>query len=237
MTLPIVFVSSSGRSGSKSLVAALGSLPNVRAFHGPAHPAWEAFNLATRLENGHEPGPLLETLRRRVDETHDAGCAYVEVTWCMAALAPLLRARYPSCRIYHLVRDPRDFVRSGMAREWFTGDPGYLASVNACSRDLWPHFWSVFSRMGLIAAVWDDQQGCIEDGEPDARVRFEEMLAVGVVPEFFGLPPCDRVPLPRENATEKHVLPPWREWPSSDLEKVWQIVGPTAERYGYRKET
>jgi len=227
-----IFFSSSGRSGSKSIAATLAAVPNIRSYHGPAHEVLEALNLMETYEEEPDWWPFSNFLSERIAKAHDEGCHYVESTWCATAVGYRLRKMFPGCQIFHLVRDPKDFIRSGLSRGWFNDDIAYRATVNACSRDLWPISFELKTRVEMIAGLWATQQDYITGGKPDGVVRFEDLVRDGVDLARFGIGE-GVVPLLRENTTETHTAPPPAEWPAEWHEQVDRIVGDTARRFGY----
>lgn len=203
----ISFISSSGRSGSKSMTAFLNRDPLVAAFHGPAYPEDERDNMHRR--SNHDV-PWEIPLRARTALSQ--GKHYIEVSWCLSASGAALRRAVPDCLITHLVRHPYGFVPSGLARGWFAGAPAYLASANACSRDLWPMPEKPRSRMESISALWVDQQRCIREFATDT-VRLEDLQGKEGFPSLNSS-------MTLKLDDESRAL-------------IWSVAGEEATRYGY----
>lgn len=117
-----VFVLSTGRCGTKTLTHLLKLSSTVYARHEPA-PRLYAEALDAYLSN------LMPTTRYRAIFTAarapDIGAAflrgqvYAETSNWLTFFSPIIRDLLPNAKFIHLVRHPRDVVRSGMRRKWY----------------------------------------------------------------------------------------------------------------------
>jgi len=227
----VIFVSSSGRSGSKALAAAL-DLPGVHSLHGPL-PRVERANCLHHRGQLQDPHATVRAARKKlVIGTLRRDLHYVESSWFLCSLGAVLKDVFPGCRLIHLVRDGRDFVRSGMARPWFKNDRKYLAKPWSWSRDRWHPPPQANSRIAKIAWLWAAQQNSIA-AHADSVLRLEDLIADGLVLSDLGLPMSTRVLLPRMNATENHVIPRWPDWTAPMRADFDRWASPVLARYGY----
>jgi len=227
----VIFISSSGRSGSKSVASAL-NLPGILSIHG-AKPQIERANcLHYRGDLKHPARVVLDARAKIIRNTVASGMHYVECTWFLSSLGGVLKSAFPGERIVHLVRDGRDFVRSGMARPWFKGDRRYLAREWSWSRDRWNPPQAATSRLAKIAWLWSVQQSRIA-ADADELIRFEDLVDNGLPLEKIGLPLHRVVTLPRVNVTQKHVMPPWQSWNATTRAEFQRWAGHELQFYGY----
>ena len=125
------FILSTGRCGSQMLARVLALHPHILSLHEPQpylrpenYLAWEG-----------EANPLKVAkwveLKRDwlIKEADNNGFMYVESSHFLSFLIPHLDTLYKP-RFIHLVRDGRDFVRSGMSRKWYTDHDGPSALPN-----------------------------------------------------------------------------------------------------------
>ncbi len=124
---PCIFVLSTGRVGTETLASLCSLASNVFAYHEPVPKIYalsklgyeysadsvariilgEAFNLSR-----------VELLNYSLGNNR----GYVETSPQVTFLAPIIAELIPNSRFIHLVRNPKEVVRSGMRRKWFDGN-------------------------------------------------------------------------------------------------------------------
>ena len=217
----IIFMNSSGRSGTKSFHQAFDSLPNVISYHGARPKVEKENNLRYKL---YKVAEQIDTLReRRLPLIHDAIVEkkhFVECTWFMTAFTRDLAKLFPSCTIIHLIRDGRDFVRSGWVRPWFVeGNFSYMSSIHSWSRDRFDPPSECQDRFSKICWLWAEQQRIMNYGMKRLKewnngglVRVEDyrnkdlqpfFRTLGVLPKGWNKP----IKMPVSNVTAKHEFP------------------------------
>lgn len=254
------FVVSTGRCGSKMLARVLALHPEIRACHEPrpwlnteAYLRWSG---RKDSEYAHARlGQKRDDLVRQIDAN---GLHYVESSHFLSHLIPELRDRYDA-RFVHLYRDGRDFVRSGLEREWYRG--GALAPVWGAVRrttglevgdsfvdhrlDPPPRYDSRFER---IAWLWAEINGEILDhlesvpDEDRTELRLEAFGAdtIRELLGWLGHPAEDRLVgemammgAKKPNRTEDREIPPPEEWTEARTRGFYEIAGDMMHRLGY----
>ena len=247
-----IFISSSGRSGSTSIVEALSKIENVSAHHGPKNKHFERINCLRYLEKRGEPGvdsdQVIAKLKKYRDplirQVASEGQVYIESSWFISAILPELVQLYPDAKIIHLVRDGRDFVRSGMNRFWFSGKKSDLKRVGIWTRDKWGPPASCKTRFQKICWLWAEQQRVMQAGLkriPSKNnfgvVRFEDLIVNGL-DEFINKLDINGktgVTMQALNKTKKNFLiPHWREWDPKMAAEAKRHMGAELELFRYR---
>ncbi len=251
---PCVFVLSTGRVGTQTLAALCGLSENVRAHHEPEPRLFALGKLAHAAgSSAASDGTLLEGFRLAraalLEEARSSGRGYVETSPQVTFLARVIRELVPDARLIHVVRDPRDVVRSGMRRGWYAGargdesrivpgpDDPHAASWEAMSpfeKNLW--LWAETNRFILELAsglpgpapvlIHSEQ---LTAGEPPALERLYDTLGADV-PRRAQI---EAVLAQRMNAQTRGSFPPWDAWTPDQREATRRIAGPVAERLGY----
>lgn len=115
----LVFVLTTGRSGSMSIARALDTHPAIRARH---EPRYQLIRLSTEYAHGlRDRAEVRAELAAIFHEaaTFETGLVHVESDQKYFNLVPLLHELLPAARFVWLLRDPREVVASAEARGWF----------------------------------------------------------------------------------------------------------------------
>ena len=215
----IIFISSSGRSGSTSLAYAINSVDKVKAFNCPY--GLENYNCNAYLKDLNR----VNTDRKKlIESVHNSNCDFVECSVCLRYCFEDIVKSYPECIIVHLVRDGRDFVRSGFNRPWF----------NKGKKD----------RFNMICNHWDKGQIQIIESMkkiPEKNcggvVKFEDLIK-GDIRWFLdriGLKSTKEIMMSVLNNTKTlFKLPKWNEWDQELVNKSKIYMGKELEHFEYK---
>ena len=248
-----IFISSSGRSGSTSIVEALSKIENVSAHHGPKNKHFERINclryLNRRGGSGASSDQVISKLKKYRDplikQVESEGKVYIESSWFISAMLPELVQLYPNAKIVHLVRDGRDFVRSGMNRFWFSGKQSDLKRVGIWTRDKWSPPALCETRFQKICWLWAEQQRVMQAGLKEIPlknnfgvVRFEDLVSSGLG-EFInklGIKGGTGITMQTLNRTKKNfIIPHWRDWTAEMKEDARRHMGAELNLFRYKE--
>lgn len=199
-----VFVLSPGRSGTKTLTELFRKSPEIDVHHQP-FPELIRHSRTAYEEQEKKP----EALKYGVDmaryesirDAHLLGRTYVETNNRITFFALQLAELFPKSLFIHLVRKPEDFVKSGLARGWYS-----RASLQEEGR-IRPlqdkEDWERRSDASKIAWLWEETHEFIESFKKKEgmkgrvlTVRSEELFAdpqkVKELFQFIGHPPIPR---------------------------------------------
>ncbi len=244
------FVLSTGRCGTMTLAHTLDTATNAHVFHQP------------------QPDPIRESLqayRGEIDKTKTfwqfryavmqqtwaKGLIYGETDHLMTQFSDVIAQELPEAKFIALVRDPRNFVRSGMRRKYYCGhswDIGRLRpKEDSPEFELWDR-WDSFEK---VCWLWNDTYQRIRDISrqlgPDRVqfLRFEDLISDPSITselfEFFGLEgynpsAIDALMGKKLNAQIHGDFPPAQDWNSTQHDTLWRICGSLAKQFGYKRD-
>jgi hypothetical protein len=247
LAAPCCFVLSTGRCGTAFLTEILRRSDMLSVHHAPKP---ELEFLSSLVHHAPpEPAALdLAVLAARFELLVDAyrsGAMYVETNNRITFFAPALARLLPNARFVHVVRNPADFVRSGMRR-------GYYAEGVVQHQRLKPADdaeWSSYSELEKITWEWNEINGFIERfkasmperrvltlrsealfREPDAMISLLEFVGAGNDDALVGA--VRRGKFKPVNQQTKGSFPRYEQWPEADKAALRRLAT-LAPTYGY----
>lgn len=251
---PLVFVVSTGRTGTTYLARAAGEL-GAEGCHEPG-PWW-----LRHYSNAYASGHLRRDRAVRALRDHRVGIGvegpYLEASCLLYGLVEPLLTAFPDARVVQVVRDPRTYIRSGLA--WgayrFGGRPLNLAPYRRLAP---PQFhpwdlrtrarWVLDDQFARLAWAWSAMNEAMRTqgaGYDRFRtVRFEDLTDPEEGPGHLAALAADLglEPSPGQLAdlTGTRVNPSgaddtddWRSWSAERLHLLRDRTGAEAAAYGY----
>ena len=245
-----VFIVSAGRSGSQMLARMLAVHPAICALHEPLPPlnaeAYLAWSHRKPWRFGSVTTAVKKKRRHLVDEIASAnGLIYVESSHFASHLIAQLDEIF-GAKFVHLVRDGRDFVRSGMARDdWYGAISLKERLASPIRRRLLVEVGNSYldhrlrpprgcrTRFERLAWLWAEINRSILSHlapvppERQMRIKVEEMDQgaienllgfVGAQSDGQAIAQMMRVANARPNATAQHAVPSWNTWRAEELQ-------------------
>ena len=247
-----VFVVSSGRTGTRTLIEFLKPAPGVWALHEPRPHGAELSKLAHDDISGNREYCMSRFARYRAWRLYCAnlvGKTYVEST-NMQFIMPDVAALMPRARFVVMHRHPAEFVRSGVRRGWYHDHPWdpyrIVPRAGQAAHEYWTQ-WGPFEKVCWQWAEVNDFLFSFRQSLPAERcftLKFEDFVSDtdGVLRErmldFMGLTEEDKrilkgQELPHSNRQLEGVFPELADWSPERRMKFDEIVGPTMARLGY----
>jgi len=203
-----------------------------------------------------------ETAQRAIDHNRRAiardvrrsgASVYVESNNRFFSLLRPLRVVFPHSRIVHVLRDGRDYVRSGLGRRWYTEKDRFpRLRADMFPDDPYAREWERMDRFEKIAWRWQKKDMFImrDVAELDntLTVRFEDVFLTEGRPglyditRFIGFPDevvgshLHALGEEKMNATRNSPIPAWDEWDPPMRERFEQIAGEHMRRCGYSNQ-
>ena len=150
----VLFICSTGRSGSQTLARVLNKHPNIAARH---EPKFSLIRLSTEFAHGQKSAAQvrqeLQALYTHCSTIPTDKQVYVESDQKLSNLAPILSELFPKAKFLWLIRDGRDFVASATARGWFTKEESKLSLQRAIFAEY--RLDGPTTDTNLEAATWD----------------------------------------------------------------------------------
>ncbi len=250
----IALVLSAGRTGTKFLAEYLdANYPEVVARHEPK-PS-RSLRLASHahmvgaLSRERLVALLRRKRRRHVDPLH--ATLYVECNPFLSGYADVIGEVWTDPVIIHIVRDPREHVRSSLNHGTATGWKGL-------GNQFLPYWYPDVGRIlnlkglgpiGMAAGVWVVMNRLLRDSSQRYRryclMHYEKIFdenhtGLREICERLGLEYRDAdaavSPNQRINAARLDVAAPWRDWPSADCQELERVCQPLMAEYGYGDE-
>jgi hypothetical protein len=248
---PYVFVLSTGRCGTALLTSILSRSHRLRVEHAP-QPELEYVSSVVHRDGVSEDAQKIALLAARFDlfflDTFLRGRIYVETNNRITLFAPGLATLLPNAKFIHLVRDPADFVRSGMRRGYY--QEGFVQHQRLDGSKL--PAWHSYSRLEKIAWEWNEINRLTEEFKAhvdphrvltiNSETLYSDPAITCVVFDFLGI--CN--PFSGEkgarllakllakplNKQRTGCFPKYSQWGDSDKAAFLKIVT-LASRYGY----
>lgn len=159
---PCFFVLSTGRCGTLLISKILAKSSCLRVEHNPK-PELEYASKVVHRDDLNLHAQEIAVLASRFDlfflDTLLRGKIYVETNNRISLFAPALAKLLPNAKFIHLVRDPADFVRSGMRRGYYQEGVTQHQRLDGSNYSVWNNF----SRIEKIAWEWNEINSKIEE--------------------------------------------------------------------------
>ena len=179
----------------------------------------------------------------------DQGLIHGETDHNMTPFCDVIARDIPNSRFVVLVRDPREFVRSGMRRGYYRGTGEWEdGRLRPHPDDPILDEWLDMPQFEQVCWLWAETYRHIERiraevGEDRVMIlRFEDLVAgpdaTEQLFEFVGLDGYDesyvrQVLGQKLNAQRGGQFPHPSEWSDELHQRCWAILGDVAETYGY----
>lgn len=243
------FVLSAGRCGTMTLAHMLDTATNARVFH---HPQPDPIRECLQAWWGKiEKSEAFWRFRRPfLTQAWKMGLVHGETDLLMTPFSEAIAREIPEAKFIALIRDPRDFVRSGMRRNYYRGHPWDVGRLRPAVGDEDSPVWDRMSPFEKVCWLWARtyrEIGAMAERIGAERVRILRMEDLVRRPEtvkdvfaFLGLNGYDEVTIrkirsQKFNAQTQGEFPKPKQWTDEDHETLWRICGPVAEQYGYSR--
>jgi hypothetical protein len=215
--MKIIFILSSPRSGSKSLSYSLDKLQDVDSYHVPTRV--DDYTCSRYLKDISKMNSIRRGLIKKSQKIKHH---YSENAVCLRYHLNDVISEYPKCNIIHLVRDGRDFIRSGMSRVWYRK-------------------YSQSERIKKIAELWVNNQREIRKNIPKKNyggvVRMEDLVKNGLgdfIRDYLKLKFDNNIEMLDIHKTKKYEIEHWNKWTIEQKEIVEKVAGEELKFYGYK---
>lgn len=240
------YVSGAGRSGTKWLAWVLNGDPNAAVFHEILTYADDKAGFLARTSS------VMHYIRSVRDPFVTATAkAYAywrnlkptvrgEVNSQIRYMLPQILAVHQTARIFAIVRDGRDVVRSMWGRNHYRNRNTGSLAIEPLDDDPWREQWDKFGRFSRLCWWWQDGVQAARDvaertlvferlvTDYDYLAEFADSVGVSVPLARFR-----RASGIRMNATREHAMPAWPEWSEFQTERFWAICGHQMRECGY----
>jgi len=243
------FITSTGRTGTKFLANFFNEFDNIHSVHEPT-PVFRDLSIefAKGLCSSKKAKEEIKDKRRALcrQVKRNGNQIYIESNPRLFSLIKPLKEAFNEPKIIHIVRDGRDFVRSGMSRYYggFYSKGDINPRLNAIDfpEDDYYDNWDDFSLFEKNCWYWKKRDEIIyqdiKDYSKGITIKFEDIFnrpedykGICEISQFLGLDNDDAISTfkymqrNKINKTKKYSIPHWKEWDDIKKEKFDQIAG------------
>lgn len=176
------FVLSAGRCGTMTLAHLLNTASNARVWH---HPQPDPINesLQAYRDNIDKRKIFWKARYPIIHKTWSEGLIHGETDLLMTPFCDIIANEIPDSKFIVLVRDPRDFVRSGMRRNYYYGHPWDFGRFRPKEDTEEFEEWKKLDQFSKICWLWNETYQKInlmvkKIGEDRVLVvRFKDMIS------------------------------------------------------------
>jgi hypothetical protein len=167
---------------------------------------------------------------------------YGEVNPMIRLHCKAFREVFPQAKLFHMVRDPRDVVRSIMSRENQGKKDPMKTLIKPAPTDPYYDRWPEMSRFERVCWEWQHNNCWIREQVPHCT-RFEQMITDY---DYFKEKLVDYLEIeiseetwaryvnkPR-NISKKHKMSHWKHWDQDLITVLGEICGEEMSNYGYQ---
>ncbi|MDY7034253.1 MAG: FkbM family methyltransferase [Thermodesulfobacteriota bacterium] len=241
------FVLSAGRCGTMTLAHILDTATNARVWHHP------------------QPDPIRESLlaywgdidKRKafwkarysiIHKTWSEGLIHGETDLLMTPFCDMIAEEIPDSKFIVLVRDPRDFVRSGMRRNYYQGHAWDFGRLRPKEDTKEFARWNRLDQFRKVCWLWNKTYQTINQivdriaKERVFTVRFKDLITgndnAEKIFKFLGLEGFNEERIQKLlskklNAQVSGTFPKPEDWPKQLNETLWNECGSIADEFGY----
>lgn len=245
------FVLSSGRCGTMTLSRLLDTATNAKVLHHP-----EPFLVEETLRAYHNEIDKRKTFWQArapfINKAWAKGFIHGETDHNMTPFCDSIAEDIPEAKFLVLVRNPWDFVRSGMRRKYYVNHPWDIGRLRPRDRSDANEKWLQLSQFEKIAWLWSRTYEIINEKISLLKkdrvkiIRFEDLFEKNEqVKEIFDFLELDGFETNRVNPIVNKKFnkqtsgnfPPREEWNDDYHLTLWHYCGKQAELFGYRYES
>ncbi|MFW6265994.1 MAG: sulfotransferase domain-containing protein [Halanaerobiales bacterium] len=245
------FIISTGRTGTKFLAKFFNCFDNTISLHEPNPDFLKlAIDFVRSKVNREEAADKIDLFRRPLagEVRRRRAKVYIESNNRLFSLIGPLSDVFKNFKTIHIVRDGRDYVRSGMSREWYTpGDDEPRLKASFFPDDPYYQNWSGLSRFEKICWRWQKKDGFIYQALKDRKnaitIKFEDIFkdvdhtGLYKMVDFLGLSQSrtekliDNMIDKKINTNKSYQIPKWPNWGESKRRKFHKIAGNHMKKY------
>ena len=245
-----VFVLSTGRTGTETLMHALNLSQRISAFHEPV-PQLMVERKFARTEVHTHPDkyrrifaearsvPLLKARR--------SGLVYAETSARLTFFAPVIAELLPRARFLYIHRNPGEVIRSGMRRKWYVNHPADHARIVPTEEEIPAAEWEAWEPFKKICWYWDAYNrfalnfAAEADSSRILFVRAEELFERAGIERIYDFLQIARPPAPdidgvlsmKHNAQTRADFPRYEQWTREMKDTLADVAASTMVELGY----
>lgn len=256
--LRCVFVLSTGRVGTDTLMRLLSLAPKIGAEHEPfpqllseTKQAYQDRKFDTEAARNYLNARLFAEQKNCLGRCLRQRLVYVETSNRLTYIAPSLSQFFPHSMFIYLYRNPTDIVRSGMRRNYYTGHPWDLYRITPRRDDPFVNRWNSWSSFEKCCWYWKavnefsleflkfllPERQFLLPSEVLFNQDFDKLqeLFEWIGAKAPGRSEMSEVLSVHHNEQQEGDFPKWPEWKSDLRMCMTEIIRPVALELGYEE--
>jgi hypothetical protein len=166
---------------------------------------------------------------------------YGEVNPMIRMHCAAFKSVFPTAKLFHMVRDPRNVIRSIMGKENLGKKDPMAMMIYPPPSDPYAHQWPEMSRFERVCWEWQFNNRYMRQ-HISHTTHFESMMSdydyfkeklVDFLEIDISQVTWDHYVNKPRNASRTYRFPHWREWDKDKLKTLDRICGDEMSRYGY----
>jgi hypothetical protein len=251
---PCVFTLSTGRAGTRTLASLLSLSTATLSYHEPKPLLYGLSQLSYLYGNKSCSDFIKEAFliarKFHLDCTLSSRKGYVETSPQATFIAPIIHNVVPGSKFVHIIRDPKDFIRSGMRRRWYVDHPMDTTRIKPPPGSKLSSEWQFWSPFRKIIWLWQETNLWIDQfintlGNKNCLfLHAEEIFEAQFesIEKLFSflnssMPSKNRIKAilsKKMNAQTSGDFPKFNDWTNDMQAALIENAGKTAEYFGYR---
>ena len=242
------FVLSAGRCGTLTLAHLLNTATNAHVWHHP-QPDPIKKSLLAYLGEIDKRKAFWKARYPIIHKTWSEGLIHGETDLLMTPFCDMIAKEIPDSKFIILVRDPRDFVRSGMRRNYYYGHPWDFGRLRPQKGTEEFESWNKLDQFGKVCWLWNktyEKTNLIINQIGRDRVvtvRFEDLVeGIEKTEELFNFLGLEgfngenikKLLSQRFNEQVTGSFPKLKDWSEKLNKTLWNSCGIIANHFGYQ---
>jgi len=260
-----VFFLSTGRTGTQLFTELLEHSKTTKVFHSPSalfcnaqselieqgrvsYEMYKKYGLRDERTNELVSQILMASREDLLYKTYLHDKTYIETNNRITFLAPAIKQLFPNAKFIHLYRHPAEFIRSGLRRNYYTGEDSHqIGMLRPIDKDKYFNSWQDMDNIEKISWLWNETNTFIDDylktirKEDYLQFNFNDLTLENInsILDFLDINDISSNVIFKAidtpvNVQKEGAFPKYKDWTNKDKGKVKEICGELSKQYGYR---
>ena len=242
LEIPMLFIYGTGRSGTTFMAKIFEGIPNLCSFHEPL--PYEGFAHSEAAIRPKSAARYVSAFKRFdvANRIKKHKCSnYIESNGYIRLHIPFMRKFFPNAHFLHLVRNPKDVIRSHMNRNVLLDPHPIYPSSWGPPHGISSENWREMDRFEKLCWLWSNENSTMRENA-DKTVLFEKIIGdYDYFKEFIlnritvdiSKQKWEAMAKTPVNISASYSFPEYPEWDEIHKRKFAALCGDEMTQYGY----